>query len=93
MTRPITSGDSIRDAVALVLITGSVAPVAYAWRGLAMLSDESRINVEPGKWAVDQWAHYAWTGVAGGVMLVLGILVGVWSYLHRRRRIRQPSTR
>jgi hypothetical protein len=92
VSRPITRGDRVRDAVALLLVVAAVAPVAYAWRGFIALSDESRIRVAPGQTAIAQFMHFFWFAAAGLILIVIGVGVAIWSYLKRRRRLRQPST-
>jgi hypothetical protein len=87
----MTRGDRVRDAVALLLVVAAVAPVAYAWRGFISLSDESRIPVAPGQAAFAQFMHFFWFAVTGLFLIVTGLGVAIWSYLKRRRRLRQSS--
>lgn len=91
MNGSVTRGDRVRDAVALLLVIAAVAPVAYAWRGFLSLADESRIVLEPGETAFAQFMHYFWFAVGGLLLLLAGIAVAVWSYLQRRRRLRDSS--
>lgn len=85
----MTRGDRKRDAVAMLLVIAAVAPVAYAWRGFVSLSEESRIVLEPGERAFPQFMHYFWFALAGVLLLVAGIGVAIWSYVKRRRRLRE----
>jgi hypothetical protein len=92
VTERVTRGDRARDAVALLLVIVAVAPVTYAWRGFVSLSEESRIVLRPGETAFQQFMHYFWFAVAGLLLLVTGIGVATWSYLKRRRRLRQSPS-
>lgn len=88
----MTRGDRVRDAVALLLMVAAVPPVAYAWRGFALLSDEARLIVAPGETAFAQFMHFFWFALAGCILLLTGIGVAAWSYLKRRRRLRRATT-
>jgi hypothetical protein len=84
----MTRGDRARDLLALGLLVIAVIPTAYAWLGMHELASQEHIVVRPGEVAFSQFMHYFWFAVAGLLLLVSGIVVAVWTYFRRRRRIR-----
>jgi hypothetical protein len=81
----MSRGDRIRDLVALVLVVAGIGLVVVSHSGMQGLATQA-IVVRPGEWAMSQYMHFRYLELTGYALAIVGIVVGVVSYLVRARR-------
>lgn len=80
-----TKGDRVRDVVALVLVLGGIVLVLVSHAGMQRLATQP-IVVAKGQAAFSAWNTYAYIELAGWATTVIGIIVGITSYIIHARR-------
>jgi hypothetical protein len=88
-----TRADRVRDAIALTLILVGIVLVVVAFRVNTRLATHA-IVVPPGHSAFAVWLHNYYMELAGYAAILIGVIVGVASYIvheRRTRRARRPT--
>ena len=86
-TAVISKGDRVRDLVALVLVLVGIVLILVSHAGMQRLASQP-IVVAKGQWASSVWTTYAYIDYAGRAAAIIGIIVGIASYIIHRRRVR-----
>jgi hypothetical protein len=87
----VSPAGRLRDAAAVAMLVAGVA--LYAWGNTNLRAMAAgRIEREPGRTAVERAEHYERISRGGAGVALLGVGVGVWSYLRhvRTRAARAP---
>ncbi len=83
-----TRGDRVRDAIALTLVLIGIALVVVAYRVNTQLATHA-IVVPPGHSAFTLWLHNYYLELAGYAAILVGVILGVVSYVVHERRTRR----
>ncbi len=84
-----TRADRVRDAIALTLILVGIVLVVVAHRVYSQLATHA-IVVPPGQSAFAVWLHNYYMELAGYAAILVGVILGVVSYIVHERRTRRP---
>jgi hypothetical protein len=84
-----TRGDRVRDAVALVLILVGIVLVVVAYRVNTQLAANPN-EVAKGHSAFAVWLHNYYMELAGYAAILVGVILGIVSYIVHDRRTRRP---
>jgi hypothetical protein len=90
VTRGVSAGGRIRDAVALVIVAAGAALWGYGFLGLRRMA-WSPIVPEHGRTAVQRTTMYWNFSRAGVALIVVGLVAVAWSFWrHHSRRDESP---
>ena len=87
-----TRGDRVRDAIALILILVGIVLVVVAYRVNTQLATHP-IVVPKGHTAFGVWLHNYYMELAGYAAILVGVILGVASYIMHERRTRRARER
>ncbi len=87
-----TRADRVRDAIALTLILVGIVLVVVAYRVNTRLVSHA-IVVPPGQSAFAVWLHNYYMELAGYAAILVGVILGVVSYIMHERRTRGARRR
>jgi hypothetical protein len=87
-----TRADRVRDAIALTLILVGIVLVVVAYRVNTQLATHA-IVVPPGHSAFAVWLHNYYMELAGYAAILVGVILGVVSYIMHERRTRLARRR
>lgn len=84
-----TRGDRVRDAIALILILVGIVLVVVAYRVNTQLAAHPN-DVAKGHSAFAVWLHNYYMELAGYAAILVGVILGIVSYIVHDRRTRRP---
>ena len=82
-----TRGDRVRDAVALTLVVLGIVLVVFAFRVNTQLA--AHPDVAPKGHAFGVWLHNYYLELAGYASILVGVILGIASYIMHDRRTRR----
>jgi hypothetical protein len=85
--RPVTRGDRLRDFMAVACVVAGAGLVVASHLGMRRLAT-GPIVVPQGEYAIVQFNRYYYVELAGYVVALVGIVVGIASYVIYARRAR-----
>ncbi len=82
-----TRADRVRDIIALVLVLGGICLILVSHNGMQRLATQP-IVVAKGQTAGAVWNKYAYIDLAGRAAAIIGVVVGIVSYVLHARRVK-----
>lgn len=89
MTQHVEPAARRRDLVALVILAAGAAIAVYGYLGLRTMASKPIVR-EAGHQAIERAISYNNVVMAGWVIIAIGILAVVWSFVANRRTTHTP---